>query len=248
MNKQMEDTMSVQLAQEGSMQHKEADRGLSKEVTHSTARLGGYTAIAGCVTMIIGAALWGTSGTDLWAVLDGGDMAGYLAAIEPVKGQLVANLSVWILGVLILGVAGSMLTALCTQRRPLAKVAQVCFQTAVPLVIVSYIAMLAVVVQLGGESSETAVSIANAIGWIGARADDLATALIIGIGPLFIALAGRGEWVPTWLLRWGYLAGVVGVLSVLFLYLPGLGAYSFIILPVGMGWMIAAGVVLLRTQ
>ena len=84
------------------------------------------------------------------------------------------------------------------------------------------------------------------MGWIGARADDLATALIIGIGPLFLSLAGHGEWVPTWQLRFGGLAGVVGVLSVAFLYLPGMAAYSLIILPVGMGWMIAAGVVLLR--
>jgi hypothetical protein len=238
--------MSIQIAQKGNVQPKEVGHGLTQAAAHSTARLGGYTAIAGTLTMLIGAALWGTSGTDLWAALDSGDMAGYLAAIEAVKGQLVANLTVWILGVLIIGVAGSMLVALCTQRRPLARVAHVCFQTAVPLVIVSYIAMLAVVVQLSGESSATAVSIAEVIGWIGARADDLATALIIGLGPLFIALAGHGEWVPTWLLRWGYLAGIVGVLSVAFLYLPGMAAYGFIILPVGMGWMIAAGVLLLR--
>lgn len=238
--------MSMQIAQEGNVQRKEVQQGLDGKTTQSTVRLGGYTVIAGTITMLIGAALWGTSGTDLWAALDNGDMAGYLTAIEPVKGQLVANLSVWILGVLILGAAGAMLSALCTQRRPLARIAQVCFQTAVPLVIVAYIAMLAVVVQLSGASSETAVSLANIIGWIGARADDLATALIIGVGPLFIALAGHGEWVPTWLLRWGYLTGFVGVLSVLFLYLPGMTPYGSIILPVGMGWMLATGVVLLR--
>jgi hypothetical protein len=238
--------MSVQLAQESMVQQKEIAQGLQWKADRSTIQLGGYSAIAGCVTMIVGAALWGTSGTDLWAALDSGDMAGYLTAIEPVKGQLVANLSVWILGVLILGVAGAMLTALCTQQRPLAQVAKVCYQTAVPLAIVSYIAMLAIVVQLGGDGSATAVSLAKVVGWIGARADDLGTALIIGIGPLFISLAGHGEWVPTWLLRWGYLVGVIGILSVVFLYLPGMAAYGFIILPVGMGWMIATGVVLLR--
>ena len=238
--------MSMQIAQEGNVQSKEVKQGLNGKATRSTARLGGYTAIAGTVTMLIGAALWGTSGTDLWAALDSGDMAGYLVAIEAVKGQLVANLSVWILGVLIFGVVGAMLTTLSTRRPLLAQVARVCYQTAVPLVIVAYIAMLAVVVQLGGETSATAVSLANVVGWIGARADDLATALIIGIGPLFISLAGHGEWVPTWLLRWGGLAGVVGVLSVAFIYLPGMAAYGFIILPVGMGWMIAAGVVLLQ--
>ena len=211
-------------------------------------RVAGYTVIAATVTMLIGAILVFTSGTDLWMALDSGDMAGYLATAAGVKGQLVANLSFWILGVLIFGVAGSMLASLCAQRRPLAKIALVCYQTAVPLVIVAFIAMLSVVVQLSGESAATAVSIAEVIGWIGARADDLATALIIGLGPLFIALAGHGEWVPTWLLRWSYLTGLIGLLSLVFLYIPGMTSYGLIILPVGMGWMIAAGVVLLRNN
>ncbi|MBK8904767.1 MAG: hypothetical protein IPM53_26545 [Anaerolineaceae bacterium] len=211
-----------------------------------TRRLGGYTAIAGAVTMVIGAALWGTSGTDLWLALDSGDMAGYLAAVAGVKTQLVANLSVWILGVLILGVAGTMMAEMCQKRKALAQVGLICFRTAVPLVIVSFIAMLAVVVQLGGAVDETAVAIAKVVGWIGARADDLATALIIGGGPVFISLAERGEWVPTWLLRWGYLAGLTGLFSLVCLYIPGMVAYSFIIIPVGVIWMIAAGVVLLR--
>lgn len=238
--------MSIQIAQEGSVQHEKASHSSYQATNRSTIQLGGYAAIVGCVTMIVGAALWGTSGTDLWAALDNGAMAGYLVATEAVKSQLVANLSVWILGVLVLGVAGSTLAALCTQRRPLAKVALVCYQTAVPLAIASYIAMLAVVVLLSGESSATAVSMAEVVGWMGARADDLATALIIGIGPLLISLAGRDEWVPTWLLRWGFLAGAVGIFSIFVLYLPGMSKFGFIILPIGMGWMIAAGVVLLR--
>jgi hypothetical protein len=108
--------------------------------------------------------------------------------------------------------------------------------------------MLAVVVQLGGTVDETAVAIAKVVGWIGARSDDLATALIIGGGPLFISLAGHGEWVPTWLLRWGYLAGLAGLFSLVCLYIPGMVAYGFIIIPIGVIWMIAAGVVLLRGQ
>ena len=212
----------------------------------TTRRLGGYTAIAGAVTMVIGAILWGTSGTDLWAALDSGDMAGYLVATASVKTQLVANLSVWILGVLILGVAGTMMAEMCQRRRVLAQIGLISFRTAVPLVLVSYIAMLAVVVQLSGATDTTAVAIAEVVGWIGARADDLATALIIGAGPLFISMAGHGEWVPTWLLRWSYLCGVAGVLSIAFLYIPGMVAYGFIIIPIGVGWMIAAGVVLLR--
>jgi hypothetical protein len=236
--------MSIQLVQERS--HKEAGHGLDRATFRSTAQLGGYTTLAGTVTMLIGAVLWGTSGTDLWAALDTGDMAGYLAAAGTVKAQLVTNLSVWILGTFIIGIAGTMLAALSTRRRTLAQTALVCYQTAVPLVIVSYIAMLAIIVQLGGDTSATAVSLAEVVGWIGARADDLATALILGAAPLLLSLAGHKEWAPTWLLRWGYLTALAGLFSIMVLYLPGMAAYGFIILPIGMGWMLATSIVLLR--
>lgn len=216
-----------------------------KFMANST-QMAGYTAFGGAVIMIIGAALYFTSGTDLWAALDSGDMAGYLVAVGVAKAQLVANLGFWIVGVLIMGVAGYAMVSLCIQRRALAQVALACVATAVPLALVAFIAMLALVVQIAPDTSATAVTIANVVGWLGARADDLATALIIGFAPFFISLAGQGEWMPTWLARWGYLAGVIGLLSLVVLYIPGLGAFGFIIVPVGIGWMLAAGVTLLR--
>lgn len=209
-------------------------------------RMAGYTAIGGTIIMLIGAALWGTSGTDLWAALDSGELAGYLAAAGAVRGQLVANLTLWILGVLVLGVAGTALVRVCAQRPSLAQVALVSIRTAVPLVIVSYVAMLSLVVQIAPDASPTSVAIAKVVGWIGVRADDLGTALTIGFTPLFVSLAAKGEWMPAWLARWGYLTGIIGLLSLVVLYIPGMGAFSFLILPVGMGWMLAAGVVLLR--
>jgi len=220
--------------------------GVNVMLSEKKDRLGGYTAIAGTVIMLIGAALWGTSGADLWAALDSGDMVGYLAAAAAAQGQLVANLTVWIIGVMVLGMAGTTLAQLCGQRSGVVRAAMVCVNTAVPLVVVSYIAMLALVVQIAPDTSATSVAIANVVGWIGARADDLGTALIIGFMPMFISWAGHGEWVPTWLARWGYLAGAVGLFSLVVLYIPGLYALGFAILPVGMGWMLAVGVVLLR--
>lgn len=238
--------MTAQLSNRHDTQHNNLTHRVEDKAFRSTARMAAYTTIAATVTMIIGAILWGTSGTDLWEALDSGNVAGYLTAVAGVKPQLVANLSVWIFGVLLIGVAGSSLTSLCRQRPFAARVALVCFQTAVPLVIVSYIAMMAVVVQIGGDSSATAVALGEVVGWIGVRADDLATALILGGGPLFISLAGRDDWMPTWLVRWGYLAGVVGLFSLLVLYIPSPSALGFAILPVGMGWMLAAGIFLLR--
>jgi hypothetical protein len=112
----------------------------------------------------------------------------------------------------------------------------------------AYIAMLSLVVQIAPNTSPVAVSLAEVVGWIGARADDFATALILGAGPFFFVLAGKGAWVPGWLAVWGYVAGVVGLFSLAVLYVPGLAGFGFLILPVGMGWLLAASVVLLRRK
>jgi hypothetical protein len=213
-----------------------------------TLKISGYTALGGAILMIIGAVLYFSSGADLWTAVDGGDMAGYLVTAGGVKAQLVANLTFWITGVLVLAIAWNSLVSLCQQRPALAQLARVCAAMAVPLVITSYIAMLAVVVQIAPDTSATSVAIANVVGWIGIRADDLATALIIGFPPLLLALAARGEWMPTWLAWWGYLAGAVGLGSLVVLYIPPLTAMGFLIVPVGVGWMIAVGVVLLRRK
>ena len=221
----------------------------TQELTHTKqaiAQLGGYTAIVGAISMFIGAALWGLSGTDLWTALSTGDLANYLISVGAAKTVLVANTSFWIAGVLLMGVAGKMMAKLSQRRPAWAQVGLVCLQTAVPLAIVSFITMLSLAVQIGADSSATAVAIAEVIGWIGARADDLATLLIVGVAPLFISLAGRDDWVPTWLLRFSYLAGFAGLLSVMAIYNPALASLGFVIIPFGLGWMIAAGVVMVR--
>lgn len=238
--------MSMQLVRDNTLSSKAGAGTRAENASRTIARLGGYMAIGGCLTMIVGAVLWGSSGTDLWLALATDEMPAYLAAVAGVQKQLIANLTIWIVGVLMLGVAGSLLTALCQRRWAIGQIARACFHTAVPLAILAYLAMLALVVQLGGAGSATIVSLAEVVGWFGARADDLATALMIGFGPLFISLAGHGEWVPSWLQRWGFLAGAVGLFSLAILYFPELSSFSFAILPIGMGWMIAAGIVLLR--
>jgi hypothetical protein len=212
----------------------------------SDTRLAGLTAFGGAIIMIVGAALYFSSGTDLWAAVDKSNMVGYLTAAGAVKVQLVANLCFWIVGVLVLGTAWHFIIPLCVQRPVLARIAGVCAAAAVPLVIVSYLMMLALVVQIAPDTSDTSVNIANVVGWIGIRADDLATALLIGFAPFLISLAARGEWMPKWLVVWGYLAGIVGLFSLVVLYIPGMSEAGFLIVPVGVGWMLALGIVLLR--
>jgi hypothetical protein len=211
-------------------------------------RFTGIITLAGSAIMLTGSALWGITGTDLWAALDGGDMASYLRDAGAVKTQLVANLSFWTVGVFILGMAGGSMAALSERRWALSQAALLSFWTAVPLAIIGFLTMMVLVVLIAPGTSETAIYIARVISWVGARAEDIATVLLIGVGPLFVSLAGRGDWAPKWLLIWSYLAFFCGLFSMIVLYFPGMSKYGFIIVPVGMGWMIAAGIVLLRRK
>ena len=211
----------------------------------SNFKVSGYAAVGGAVLMLTGAVLYFSSGTDLWASLANGEMEAYLTAVGGRKAQLVANLSFWIVGVLVMGAALNGMVKLSNQRSAFAQIAGVCVATAVPLAIVSFIAMMSLIVQIAPDSSATAVALADVVGWIGARADDLATALIVGFAPFFLALANRDDWMPTWLARWGYLAGTVGLFSLIVLYIPPLAEMGMLIVPLGIGWMIAAGVVLI---
>ncbi len=214
----------------------------------TTIRIGAYTAINGAVTMIIGAALWGASGADLDRALASGELSNYLTAAGAARQLLVANLTLWIIGVFIIGVAGTAMANLCVRRPAIAQVAQFSFGTSVPLVIAAYVAWLAIVVQVAPVTSPAAVLVTKVFGWFASRADWVATILIIGIGPALISLAGRGDWVPTWLARWSIGTAIAGLLTAVAMLTggSGLSTYGFLIIPAGVGWMLAAGIVLLR--
>ncbi len=204
-----------------------------------TLAFAGYVSIAGAISMLIGAALLSASGTDLWETLASHQMEGYLKQLEPVKHLLVANTAFWMLGVLLMGAAGKIMAGFCSSKQGLVQLALVCTYSAVPVAVVAFMTMLSLAIH------QPANDAAYVIGWIGAQLDNLATMLIVGMFPLLISLAGRNDWVPKWLLIWGGLAGVTGLLSIISM-LTGIVALGFIIIPVGLGWMIATGVVLIR--
>jgi hypothetical protein len=58
--------------------------------------------------------------------------------------------------------------------------------------------------------------------------------------------AGKNNCVPKWLAIWNYIALFAGLLNVIAMYFGGLTIYGFIIIPVGMGWMVVAGIVHIR--
>ena len=92
-------------------------------------------------------------------------------------------------------------------------------------------------------------ALAEALGFFASRADWIATVLLVGVGPALIAASGRDTWVPGWLAIWGalaLLAGLLTTLTTLTTLAVGLTTYGFLVVPVGLGWTIAAGVVVLR--
>ena len=215
----------------------------------STARLASVTAIGGAVVMLAGAALYFTSGAvDLWAALADGEMAAYLASADAARGQLVANHSLWILGVLLMGIAIRAMASMGRPRPGLATAAVAVAGTAVPLAIVSFITMMSLAVQLAPDTSDSTVTTAEVVGWIGTRTDDLATVLIVGAAPLLVALAARDDWLPRWLAVWAYIAATFGGVYLVSVFVPALADVGMLIIPAGIGWMIAAGITIVRTR
>lgn len=219
---------------------------MNNNLDKSATKIGAITTLLGSLCMLGGAAILGASGTDLDVSLAANDMAGYLNAVNESKTILIANLSVWIVGVLLLGVAASMMTYLSRENQILSLIARYNYWIGIPIVVISYMAWLAVVVRLTSYEPSSVSAIAEAVGWFAVRADWVATVLVLGTGPLLLSLAGKKSWVPKWLMVWSYFCIVVGFLNIIAMYLGGLNTYGFLIIPVGMGWMIASSIVLFK--
>ncbi len=221
---------------------------MDAKTIETTTRIGAYTALGGPVCALTGAALWGLSGADIDQALASGELSNYLTIAGENSHLLVANLTIWMVMAFLLGIAATAMSSLCERRQTLAWIARYCYWTGVPLVLAAYVAWLAIVVQVAPDTSPAAVLVTEAVGWFASRADWVATILIIGIGPTFISLAGRGDWMPRWLARWSIGTAVAALLTAVAMLTGGSGltTYGFLIIPVGVGWMLAAGIVLLR--
>lgn len=219
---------------------------MEKQQEKTALKLGAYATLVGSICMLTGAALWGASGADLDQSLNNADMAGYLKAALSAQNLLIANLSVWIIGVILLGVGANMMALLSEQKPVLTQLIRYNYGVAVSIVVVSYMAWLAVVVRLSASASPEVAAIAEAVGWFGTHTDWVGTVLVLGTGPVLICTAGRGIWVPNWLRVWSYITLFTGVLTTIAQYAGGLTSYGFIIIPIGMGWMIAAAITLFR--
>lgn len=219
---------------------------MEKHHEKTAVRIGAYATLIGSLCMLCGAALGVGSGADIDQAIYDKDLAGYLETAQAGQHLLIANLSIWIAGVILLGVGTTMMAFISDQGSPLVSLVRYNYWIAVPLVVASYMAWLAVVVQLAPAGAPTSAAIAEAMGWFAVRADWVGTVLVLGTGPVLIAAAGRSTWVPGWLHIWSYIALFAGLLTTLAQYAGGLTTYGFLIIPVGMGWMLGASLVLFR--
>lgn len=218
------------------------------ERKQTVAQFGGLCAIAGSACAVTGAALLATSGADLDVALASGQIAEYLALAGQTRGLLIANLTIWIVMVFLMGAAAVAMTILSESQRLLSDLARYCYFVGAPLVFGAYVAWLAIVVQVAPSATPDAIAVTEVIGWFASRADWVATILVVGIGPTFLAFAGRDSWAPGWLVKWSVVTALAGCLNALAMLTGGAGlsTYGFAIIPIGVGWMVAAGVVLLR--
>lgn len=209
-------------------------------------KTGAILTLIGSVCMLSGAALLMISGADMDLALETNNISGYLAAVEENRTMLVVNLTLWIIGVILLGAAATLMISINKERFVFSRIAQYNYHISIPIVVISYMAWLAVIVPISGGDSGEVTYLTASVGWFATRADWVATFLVLGIGPMLISLTGKDYWVPRWLLRWSYGCLIAGLLNVLALYLGGLTTYGFLVIPVGMGWMIAVAVVLFK--
>lgn len=208
-------------------------------------RLGGAALAAGALVMVVGAGFWASTGTDIDAALVDGTFGAYLADAVEHRATLGINLSLWMFGVGLLGAGGVLLAGTGREAdHPGSDLARACYAVAATLALVSFLAWHGLV----RVAERIDVGAAEAIGWTAWQIDNVATSLIIGLGPLALAWAARDGWMPRWLRMWAGVAAVTAVLTWIAIPTGGGGTYGFLIVPVGIAWSVTAGVVAMRAR
>lgn len=214
--------------------------------TDGAMRLAAVLLFAAAAFMAAGGVIKRVTGADLDAALADGTLAGYFQVVADNQVAVVMNLSAWIVGVLAWGAAATVVAGLSASRDVTGRIAMVCYWTGVPLAVASFVAWLALVVQIAPDVGTQQLATAEIVGWLASRADWIATVLIAGLGSLLLSIAGRDDWAPGWLVWWGVVAAAAGAVTVVAITAGGLSTYGQAIIPLGVGWTIATGIVLLR--
>jgi hypothetical protein len=208
----------------------------------------GWTTIIGVIIMLAGTGFWAASGADIDVAAESNAIGEYLTRVAANGTLLTINLGMWIIGVVVLGLGGIMLARLGDQDSPGTDVARFAFTITPAAAMVVYTMWLGIVLGLAPtyvagasvEGGAAALVHATSLG------DWVMTIPVLSLGTAAISLAGRDSWVPRWLFRWGMLTIVTGVLAAAGLMFNARTSLVMPILPVGMGFMVAAGIVAIR--
>jgi len=218
-------------------------RAIGTAAPTATLRTAGYLLVGGAATMLIGAGVHFSTGADLWKAVDDGAMADYLTEASRSATTIVVGLAVWIVGSLLLGVGGVLASRGGDGPAPTA--ARTVYTVGSAVAIPAFVTMAAVV-RLA-DAGTTSTDLADALGFVGIRLDDLATIALIGMGPVLLALAtGRDRWMPSWLTRAAWLVGAAAVLAAVAIFTGASASYGFLLVPIGLAWTIAAGTTAVR--
>jgi hypothetical protein len=196
--------------------------------------------------MIAGAAVLGSTGTDLDGALLDGTVGEYLTEAAASSTALTVNLGLWILGALLMGLGGGVLAGQARSGWP-AATARFGFTAGPAAAVMFFSIWLGIVLGLAPAhvAGESVISTAVALGHTATIADWIGTVLILSVGGGALALSGRGTWSPRWLVVWGIAAAVAGAVAIIGLII-GQRGMGFIVVPVGFGLVIACAVTVIR--
>jgi len=207
-------------------------------------RWGGALLLAGAVAMLAGAAVhFSDPALGIDGAIERGEISGYLGNVVQIKGKAYVNLVLWIVGVGLLGLGGTALSAAGDASRAAARgVVRFAYAAGATLAWVSFMVWIALV----RAAPTLEPSVAESFAFIASRIDWLATTLIVGIGPAVLSRMMGIEWLPKWLRAWGLLAAGASVLTWIAMAAGGLESYGFIVVPVGVLWSLATGILAWR--
>lgn len=221
-----------------------------KRIPTSVARATGVMAILATLSMVTGAALWASSGADLDAALAQRTVGDYLVQAAEVRVTLLANLALWMIGASLMSAAVIGFFSMTTSRSLVAHLALGGAVAGVALALASFSIWMGIVLEVAPAHAAGAdLSVLGAaLGQAASISDWVATALILAAGGGLIGVAGRRDWAPNWLYGWSLLLILVGAVSLFGLFIDARTSLSFLIVPVGLLWFLAAGVTALRVS
>lgn len=208
-------------------------------------RVGGLCLLVGSLVMIAGAAVWAGTGTDIAAALADGSLDYYLNAASASREALAINLGLWVIGAALLGAGTVILSGGEPEVNGAGRgLTQAAGGAGFGIAAVAFLMWFGLIRAAVGIDTGAA----EALAWSAWNLDVLATSLLIGLAPLALALTLRSRWVPTWLVIWAAVAAIAAVASWVAIPIGAGSTLGMVIVPVGIGWCIVAGVVALASS